>query len=92
MTKIILFITLLSFSAHAAENAKELDVKNLTEQKISAKASSLMRFSKYQRTIDFCNKVLKYKPYSPEAHFRKGKALSELKKWKEAIASYDLAM
>jgi len=61
MTKIILFITLLSFSAHAAENAKELDVKNLTEQKISAKASSLMRFSKYQRTIDFCNKVLKYK-------------------------------
>ena len=80
MHKIILLITLLSFTANAAESTKDLDVKNLTDRQIHFKVFELMRFSKYQETLEFCNDVLKQKPYNSEAHFGKGRALVKLKK------------
>lgn len=103
----ILFIILFSFVVQAKENTKDLDVgrshiktphikisdiKNLTDQQIHGQIFLLKSALKFWELLKFCNDVLEQKPYNPEAHFGKGKALSELKKWREAVDSYDLAI
>lgn len=92
MTKIILFITLLSLSAYAAENTRDLDVRKMTNLQIRVQAFDLMHFKKHQETLDFCNKILWKKLYHSEAHFWKGMALAKLNKDEEAIKFYDLAL
>jgi tetratricopeptide (TPR) repeat protein len=85
-------MSLFSFVVHANETVRDVDVKNLTDIQVRAEISALLRFSKYQEVIDFCEEVLMHKPHNPEVHFGKGKALSGLEKWQEAIDSYDLAI
>ncbi|HBN23115.1 MAG TPA: hypothetical protein DD412_07745 [Holosporales bacterium] len=92
MYKIILLVTLFSFTVTAQGTSQNVDVKNLTDQQIRFQVFSFMRFSQYKEALAFCNEVLKYKPYSPEAHLGKGNALSELDKWREAVESYNLAI
>ncbi len=46
----------------------------------------------WQNAISVSNKILKYVPNHPEAHFEKGSALHHLGKYKEAIESFDQAI
>jgi|GEM_PF-3708906 len=49
MYKIILLVTLFSFTVTAQGTSQNVDVKNLTDQQIRIKASDLVHFRKYQR-------------------------------------------
>jgi tetratricopeptide (TPR) repeat protein len=46
----------------------------------------------WYKVISTANKLLKYLPNHPEAHFEKGSALHHLDKYKEAIESFDKAI
>ncbi len=92
MIKIILLITLFSFAVQATENTKDLDIRNLTDQQIRFKVFDFESGMRWQETLDFCEKVLEQKPYNPEAHFGKGRALTKLNRCKEAVKSFDLAI
>ena len=70
----------------------DVDVEKLSDSNISFQAWDLTRPGKYQKALDFCDKVLRHKPHSAEAHFGKARALTMLDRGEEALDSYNLAI
>ena len=70
----------------------DVDVEKLSDSNISFQAWDLTRPGKYQKALDFCDKVLRHKAHSAEAHFGRARALTMLDRDEEAVDSYNLAI
>ena len=85
-------VFLISLTLHTScSMSHDKKVKEL-EKKIGYYAPSKSWESSWENVISASDKLLKYVPNHPRAHFEKGIALHKLGKYKETINSFDQAI
>lgn len=90
-----LFVLIFVWCGQAgAETAilNDPDVVALKGYDIGFVGFSLRHKGKNKEVIALCDELLKREPQNAEAHFQKGRAFGELRKWPEAVESFTLAI